>query len=363
MSYQISKESLLKLTPQKIRMYLQGSGWKNTYTKPQRYHVYTHSEVESQIIIPDKTSFSDYVPSIENMLELISNIKGVSIFDVYSDVYLLNTVDSIQYRISDQTCDGTISASMMNDIIKSHRGISASAYMDIAEPEKYHKSCMKGYAALRNMRIGQTSYGSYVMRFIYPYYSKNQATIEDDGVVEEDPYLKKIVSKIIESSKVVLDAAEDNVTTLENNEISYNFVDSLMALQNNSVKIEIQKIDFGLTTSPDNPILEFEDYIFPRIGNIVEELKPKELNEIQKFNGWLSKSEKGDLDDDEIKFSLNYIDEGVESRATLILSGESKNMAIDSIKENKYVKLEGVLTGYSKNKKITDVSNFKVISY
>ena len=40
--------------------------------------------------------------------------------------------------------------------------------MDLIESLPFHKSVKKGFNALKEMRIGQTSCGSYVVRFLYP---------------------------------------------------------------------------------------------------------------------------------------------------------------------------------------------------
>lgn len=360
MYFEFDRGNLSHLTPQKIKMYLIDSGWGIIFKKPE-FIVYGREEVKSQIIIPRSMEYSDYASKVNEMLSLISRVKNHSIHDVYADISLVNSADSIQYKIDDRSKDGTISLMMMRNIITVSKSVSAAAYMDIVSPSSYHESCNKGHAALRDMRVGQSSYGSYVMRFIYPFNTDMQTTLQGGSIAYESHPLKHIAAKIIESSRTVVQAAEENIMKIKDDTISYNFTDSLMGFQFDDTRIEMKKLKFSPDSDYSGDVVEFEEQIFPRIANIVEELRPKELDERRNFNGWLSKMDKEAVDEDDIKFTLNCRDDTGEFSVSITLSGIDRDEALRSITENKYVKLSGKIKGYSQRKIIEEIEDFKVI--
>lgn len=211
------------------------------------------------------------------------------------------------------------------------------------------------------MRIGQSSYGSYVLRFIYPHNTDLQTTVQKGFAVHESSPLKQIAAKIIESSRAVVQAAEENIVKIKDDSIPYNFIESLMGLQFDNTRIEMKKLEFSPDLKHSGRIVEFEEQEFPRIANIVEELRPRELAERRSFNGRLSKMDKESVDEKDIRFTLNYIDDAGEFPASIVLSGRNRDEALRSITDNKYVKLSGMMKGYSHRKTIEDIEDFKII--
>lgn len=359
MSYKIPNAALAELNPQYIRMYLNGTGWKKTYSKKDHYDVFSKDN-GNQVIVPRRESFSDYVTRVQELLNTISLLESRSITDIYSDISLVNASDSIQYRISDGNFDGTISASTFYDMIDVHRSVSASAYMDLSEPAAFHRSCRKGYSALKDMRIGQTDFGSYIVRFIYPYGDPRQTDLEGTSSYS-DPIVKKVASKISNSSRSVVEAAEDGSSKCDS-KISYNFVDALMGLEKISQvrSLEMTRVDFISTGTLDEPI-SFNSRIFPRIANIVNELKPKELDKERSFEGWISHADKESQETDTHRFKLSYLDGENTVSAYVVLSGRDVQIAHESMTRNKFVSMKGVLKGYSNRKTIESVSEFRII--
>lgn len=197
--FEIPSKSLSSLDPQYIRMYLSGSGWRKTFSM-ENYDVYRNASDE-EVHVPRRNTFSDYPTRMRELLTTLSEAEGRRIVDIFSDISLVNAADSIQYRISDGTSDGTISASLLDSIIDAHRSISAAAYMDLSDPKPYHASCMKGYNASKSMRIGQTGYGSYIIRFLYPFGDLSQMDVVDGAAAYPDPLIKEIPTRIVNSSR------------------------------------------------------------------------------------------------------------------------------------------------------------------
>lgn len=129
--------NLAYLTPQKIKMYLVDSGWDIIFEKSE-FTVYSREGVKSQIIIPRSMECSDYTSKVSEMLSIISRVKNHSVHDVYADISLANSADSIQYKIDDRSEDGTISLMMLRNIITASKSVSATAYMDLISPSRYH---------------------------------------------------------------------------------------------------------------------------------------------------------------------------------------------------------------------------------
>jgi hypothetical protein len=363
MKCKFNNSELTLLAPEKVRAYMHGTGWYISFQREGTFDVYSKEGVEAEIVVPKNVAFSDYGVRMQEMMEILVDTEKRSAIDIHSDIHLMNASDSISYRIVDSFNNGTISLATMEEILESHRRISASAYMDVAKPgEKYHKSCLSGFTALKNLRMGQTSYGSYVVRFLYSQNADSQSQVRLEGDILADPIILKLATKTIESSRVIRDAVESGKDDLSDSSISYNFVDSLIGLrcENNVSKVEMSKHSFA---NPESKVLPVDlgKKIFFGMEAIADNMKPAEPSVDRVFQGWLSRAIKNSSEESEHTFKLTFLDDQSQINAEVALSGSEMNAAYRSMEENKFISIKGTLTGYASKKTIVNTSDFRVI--
>ena len=104
------------------------------------------------------------------------------------------------------------------------------------------------------------------------------------------------------------------------------------------------------------------DCIFPRVEEIAEGLKPASIDDIKTFCGRLYSVQEIDYDDQVSKFKLYYFDENGPAKASVVLDGQSRRIAIESLADHSLVFFDGRLSGYGNRKTIDDIRNFHIVS-
>lgn len=315
------------------------------------------SESWEEIIVPNKNTYSDYPQMVLLALETLSRIESRTEREIAADVISGNSNDILQYRLMVGDHSGMVPVDWMIQVLQAHRKISAAAYQDMVDPQPYHNSLSKGNKALKDMRMGQTSYGSYVVRMYFPSFSEHQRTVEGGRIFDE--YNRKIVDRILQSSRAVVESAADGAQIKKEDGISYNFVDSFMSLRSdNGYDLEMSRTGCG---NRDDLLLNVPDSVFPRIENVLDELRPRSVDESRRFTGRLYASQEVDYAGQVSKFKLEYFDENGSAKASIILDGHDRTIAMMSLTDHSLVSLEGRLSGYGNKKTIEDIRNLHIV--
>lgn len=338
--------------------YLSESGWafkrKDGNTKIYRKNLSVSWE---EVIVPDSSAYSDYAQMVSLILETLSKVESRSEEEIASDIISGNVNESLQYRLMVGDNSGTVPLDWIIQVLQANKKMSAAAYLDIVDYCPYYTNISRGNKALRDMRMGQTSYGSFIVKIIYPYPTELQRTI--DNKYAGDKALREIANKIIVSSRTVVESAADNSSINENAKISYNFVDSLLSLRSDNGH-DLEMMRSGPISDVYSP-LNIPDSIFSRIEYIADEMKPKSITEMKKFTGRLYSSNEIQYDEQITKFKMEYFDENGSAKANIVLEGQERRMALQSITDHTLVSLEGKLSGYGNRKMIEDIQNFHII--
>ena len=364
----ISKETYFSLDGTDLVLHLSSTGWKRTDTT-NNYYTYRVELDNSweEIIVPRRRDFSDYSELMQRAVQTISKVECKSEVDVFMDINLKNYASSIQHRIDTKDNTGTISFEMFKSTLEAYKNISYASYMDLKNYKIYHKNRRSASHALDNMRVGQTSFGSYVVRIIYPFsQTSDTSQTKLDGNVNGDLIIQKLAAKIIDSSSTIIESAIDDVIDInaEKFKISYNFVESFLQFGSDpEVNIEMKLVDYGIGDKNLTKGVSFKNTLFPRIENIAESLKPSSEKEKMRFTGRIYTGwNVGNDDDDPSRFRIEYFkEEGGTGKATFMLDGNDRTIAMDAFRDRKLVSMEGFLVGYGNKRKIEEPCHIKII--
>lgn len=359
MTYELDENQLNSVSVHALRSYLVERGWVNR-KKTETSDIYriTFPEYWDEVSVPNHKEYYDYPQQIENIIDTLSKIEKRCPREIFSDIVIGNVADAVQYRLMIGDDSGTVPVDWIIQILESHVNISAAAYMDILKPAPFHSSLNEGRRALKEMRMGQTQYGSFIVKLYYPFIGEKQRTLS--GGLAGNEIFRKLTTKILDSVQTISDCAIDNVDLPSNCNISYNFVDYVLTLRSDQgYGMEMKNITYDTRRSKT---IELVDKIFPSIESIADQLKPHSEEGARGFSGHIySLSEVGFEETDSTRFKIEYFDEEGFAKATLYLSGQERNIALESIKERKLVSFEGKLKGYGRSKTIEEVSNFHII--
>lgn len=353
MNYDVMDQNVLRsIPPVALMTYLSESGWV-LQRKTETLNIYRKTFFSSweEIMVPNSSTYSDYVQMILLALETLSKTESRAERDILSDVISGNVNDVLQYRLMVGDSSGTAPLDWILQLLQAHKRMSAAAYLDMIDPQSYHASLSKGNKVLKDMRVGQTSYGSYVVRMYFP-------SVSGTGRTADDP-LHRIVERILQSSRTVVESAADGTPIGKDDGISYNFIDSFMSLRSDN-GYDLEMSGSGPADKP-RPTLNVPDSVFPRIENIIDELRPRAIDEHRKFSGRLYAVQEIEYDEQISRFKLEYFDESGSAKASVVLDGQDRKVAMESLRDHSLVSLEGRLSGYGNGKTIEDVRGLHIV--
>lgn len=355
----LGAEVLGSLPPTRLMTYLSESGWY-LRRRTETAYVYRKDLPASwqEVTVPNSIGYSDYAQMVYLVLVTLSKLESRPMEDIAADILSGNVSKSLQYRLMMEDKSGTVPLDWIIQVLQANKKMSASAYMDLVEYHPYHKTVAKGNHALQGMRMGQTSYGSYVVKILYPFQSEPQRTVE--GKYAADDVIRRIVDKIMESSRAVVESAADGVQLDDGAEVSYNFVDSFLSLRGDGDH-DLEMSGSGIV-SDDRPPLYVSNSIFQRVELLADEMKPAPMDQYRVFSGRLYAAKEIEYDEGITRFTLEYFDDDGTEKASLVLDGGDRKAAMESLRDHTLVSLRGKLTGYGSRKIIEDVKDLHTVS-
>ncbi|MDR3205740.1 MAG: hypothetical protein LBT41_01370 [Candidatus Methanoplasma sp.] len=348
-----------------VALYLHNSGWEKRQNS-DRYYTYRIYLGDSwdEVFIPKSNTCSDYSERIIEAIDTIAKYQDKQALEILSDIILCNYSDSLQYRIDTRDGSGTIPINTFDRIIEAQKDISTYAYLDMSSYKPYHLSKKSGQKAIENMRVGQTSYGSYVVRFVYPYAASGQTSLFGEAA-PNDPLMRQIVPKIMDASSCIVETAVDGLDSIpEKKEISFNYIDSFLSLRSDTgTPIEMKRIRSTPAKDGDpSDTVSITDSVFKRVAEIADGMRPKELSTAREFKGRIyAASDQGYDDSDPSKFRIEYFDEIGTSKAMFALEGRFREEALEAMKRRSIVSFGGTLRGFGRSKSIDEIADFRIV--
>lgn len=365
-----SYEILKSISPQKVRMYLLSSGWQLERRDPYS-DVFSNPVTGEVVDVPDDKGFGDYAYRLEEIVRTISDSENKSIQKVVAGMTIAAASDTIEYHYEHKDNEvGLIPVNDMIKIVNSGKDLNNFAYRDFCDYKPaYPNSNWTGKKILDDIRLGPTLPGSYVVQFIYPLMNAGNtygSTIYGEAILD-NATLRDVCNKVEASLAAVVEAAECGKKEIDPElRISYNFVSSVRGFEFSDAEMEFRRTKImDKKDEVRKPVL-LSSGIFKRISYIEQNMRPKEMLDERDFVGILvgTADPREEKSDGPAKFKIRFIDvaDGKVKTASLKLSGEEIDRAYDASKERKSISVSGKLVGAGNNKRIEDISEFKIIN-
>lgn len=162
------KEALAAVSPSALLAYARADGW----TKEEPYG--EHSDVYSregapEIILPRTQHLGDYASVVSRLIEIFADVAGTDVLSLYR---ILMTVDRdvVRVRAVTEGGDGTVSLSAGVKLITGARDLVLAAARSLREPRPTYRGApyLETREYLRQIQLGQTEQGSFVVTLIGP---------------------------------------------------------------------------------------------------------------------------------------------------------------------------------------------------
>lgn len=370
-----------KISHVDVSKYLHDLGWVEIQTKRENVKIFQIEQGNKfyQIDLPTSRELRDYKVAMYRAVEYIAQSVQKSVEQIILE--LLNPLsDILRLRIKEP--DVEVGSIFVEDAIRLYdnaKKLVMATAMDIIRPQLIHVGRPDNQIVefVNSCRFGQTEIGSYVVSLVCPISKINNDEVEQLSLFSDEyecanSLTRNVVNKLISSIRIVKDSI--NQGTLESviynnadssSSISVNFLDALRDInifRENSVLDITAKYAPTIKTNKlsDGFVSIDHDYYTP-IDTLVRKIKNNQGSEktyVGRIKGLDAAPDPSVRDKGKVNFVFINEDQN-KATASVVLSKEDYNAAIEAHRNGKVVKVVGVLSG--KTYKKIDCSYFEVI--
>lgn len=162
------RNALLAVSPMALSAYARAAGW----TKADAYG--DHSDVYAgpslpEIIIPRTRRLGDYAPVVAQLISIFAQTAEISETALYNDLVIADR-DAVRARVSDGAADGSVDLNSGVSLVAGIRDTLLATACSLRNPRPLYRTGANQEAndLLRQMRLGQTEHGSFVVTLLTP---------------------------------------------------------------------------------------------------------------------------------------------------------------------------------------------------
>jgi len=356
-----------------VAKYLCDLNWQEFPSKRDRVKIFQLETKDEfyQVDLPVSRELHDYGPAMYRAVESIAMSTQKSVEQIILE--LINPLsDILRLRITEPSIEnGSILFEDAIGFYDNAKKLLTATAMDIIRPQLYHVGRPDNVITefVNNCRFGQTEIGSYVVSIVCPIYKVERDRIQqlsffDDKDECANSFTRKVINKLITSVNMVKDDIEQGAfdkifhqNADAQNFVSANFLDALNGINihrdNSRLYITAKyapTIHGNMLPVPSASISH--DHYEP-INSMVKKVKSSQESE-KNIIGLIKKLDAAP--DPAIRkegnVSIVFLDDAQKKRsASVVLSKEDYDTAIEAHRHGRYVKIVGTISGLT-NKKI-----------
>ena len=246
---------LREISPAALSAYARATGWTRTESYGDSSDVYVSDELP-EIILPRTQRLGDYANVVSQLIDIFAEAAGTDELSMYRDLVTADR-DVIRVRAAEGS-DGAVSVSDGIDLVCGARDMVLAAACSLNDPRPVYRAGANREAMdyVRNIRLGQTEQGSFVINLLTPVVSPpmQQSLIPD--LEHDDPIERKMTRRLVSALRAARHATEqtmggkvDAFLQAVDNGVSANLCEALVKL------IEpFEALDVSLTWARTRPM-------------------------------------------------------------------------------------------------------------
>ena len=206
------REALMAVSPAALSAYARAEGWSKTESYGDFSDIYVADGLP-EIILPRTENLSDYASVVSTLIEIFARVADVDELTLYRNLVTADR-DVIRMRAADSD-DGTVSMNEGVDFVRGASEIILAAACSYYRPQPLFRAGANkdARAYLRQMRLGQTEQGSYVVTLLSPVVPPPMQLTIDPRPEElpDDSVERRITRHLASSLKAARQAIEGTV--------------------------------------------------------------------------------------------------------------------------------------------------------
>jgi hypothetical protein len=197
--------ALRALKPLEMAAYLRGMGWRKEADFDGKASLWLRKAQggeELDVTLPLKQELGDYALRMGELLETLAQAEQRSELEVLRDV-MTATADLLRIRTpSDPVENGTLPLEQAVSFVERSRDMMLSAACAALEKRTFYakRKPQQAMDYLRQVRMGQTEQGSYVLTILSPVSPELKAAqeqVELPGIEPPEPYGRRVIRTLV----------------------------------------------------------------------------------------------------------------------------------------------------------------------
>lgn len=363
-----------RIAPTAVRDYAKSRGWEPVEGSRRRLSVFRHPQADlRQLIIP----FDRDAAWADALLEVVLRLAELEQCppETVLDNLLTADADVVRFRVGgEDAAGGMLPMAEATGLIEGARRALLSSACSVVSKVAHHPRMSRSEAEefLRVCKMGQTEFGSYVVKVVCPLTGME----EQPFLWEEPPFAREATMVLMKGCHKMVESIErDKVAEMlaENSsspEVTSNLCDALVqmhaARDNGDLTIEMSWAAMPKCPPPFLPrSAAFKPEYFRTVDEIGRQLRPQDDQEVETLLCGTVETLDGDVGDDdrrlgEVVFALLLDEEVVRARGNL--SAEDYEKAVTAHERGRsYVWFNGVLKRGVRVGRVEKITGFQTL--
>ncbi len=201
------RNALLAVSPAALSAYARASGWKRQDAYRVHSDVYV-GEARPEIIVPRTERLGDYASVVAMLIDTFASVADEDALTVYRDLVTADR-DIVRVRAAESD-DGSVGLDDGVNLVSGARDLLLSAACSIREPQPVYRPGANREAAelLKQMRLGQTDQGSFVVTLLTPVVPPPMPALFSDPDDGNAPIERRTTRRLVEAVTAARRATE-----------------------------------------------------------------------------------------------------------------------------------------------------------
>ena len=201
--------ALVAVPPAALSAYARDAGWEKEEPYGDHSDVYVRGGAP-EIVIPRTQRLGDYAGVVSRLIEIFAEAAETDTLSLYRDLVTANR-DVVRVRAAPEGANGSVTLNHGVSLITGAHDMVLAAARSLGEPRPFYRAKVNREARdyMRQVHLGQTEQGSYVVTLLTPVVPPpmRQAALFDSAA-DNAPVGRRMTRRLIEALTAVHEATE-----------------------------------------------------------------------------------------------------------------------------------------------------------
>ena len=203
------EDALNGVSPSALSAYARAAGWKRQEPYGDHSDVYVREEAP-EIVIPRTDRLGDYADVVSRLIEIFAEAAEADALSLYRDLVTADR-DVVRVSAAPEGADGSATLNDGVSLITGAHDMVLAAARSLREPGPLYRARPNREARdyMRQVRLGQTEQGSYVVTLLTPVVPPPiRQAASFDSAADDPPVERRVTRRLIEALTAAREATE-----------------------------------------------------------------------------------------------------------------------------------------------------------